>query len=50
MVQAYGAVSPRVLVPREDFVTRVLERLEHFDHAAVTRLLGDAITGLGVCR
>jgi len=36
--------------PREDFVSRVLERLERFDHAAVTRLLGDAVIGLGVRR
>jgi len=36
--------------PREDFVNRVLERLERFDHAAVTRLLGDAVIGLGVRR
>jgi MerR family transcriptional regulator, light-induced transcriptional regulator len=31
----------------EHFVSRVLERLERFDHAAVTRLLGDAVVGLG---
>jgi methanogenic corrinoid protein MtbC1 len=34
--------------PREDFVPRILERLEGFDHAAVTRLLGDAVVALGV--
>jgi methanogenic corrinoid protein MtbC1 len=39
-----------VHAPREDFVSRVLERLERFDHAAVTRLLGDAVIGLGVRR
>jgi methanogenic corrinoid protein MtbC1 len=31
-----------------DFVTRILDRVECFDHAAVRRLLGDAIVGLGV--
>jgi DNA-binding transcriptional MerR regulator len=45
-----GAESQRALVPREDFIARVLERLERFDHAAVTRLLGDAVIGLGVRR
>jgi methanogenic corrinoid protein MtbC1 len=33
--------------PREHLVARVLERLEHFDDAAVTRLLGDAVVALG---
>jgi MerR family transcriptional regulator, light-induced transcriptional regulator len=32
---------------REDFVARILERLERFDDAAVARLLGDAVVGLG---
>jgi len=36
--------------PGEEFVSRVLERLERFDHAEVTRLLGDAVIGLGVRR
>jgi MerR family transcriptional regulator, light-induced transcriptional regulator len=31
----------------QHLVTRVLERLERFDHAAVTGLLGDAVVGLG---
>jgi len=34
--------------PREEFVNRVLGRLERFDYAAVSRLLGDAVVGLGV--
>jgi DNA-binding transcriptional MerR regulator/methylmalonyl-CoA mutase cobalamin-binding subunit len=46
----HGAEGQQVLVRREDFVTRVLERLERFDHAAVTRLLGDAVIGLGARR
>jgi len=33
--------------PRADFIGRVLERLERFDQAAVARLLGDALLGLG---
>jgi len=33
--------------PREHFVARILERLERFDDAAVARLLGDAVVGLG---
>jgi methylmalonyl-CoA mutase cobalamin-binding subunit/DNA-binding transcriptional MerR regulator len=45
-----GAERRGTLAPREDFVSRVLERLERFDHAAVTRLLGDAVIGLGVRR
>jgi len=35
-------------LPREDFMTRILEQLERFDHTAVSRLLGDAVVGLGV--
>ena len=42
-----GARGRETPPPREHFVTRVLERLERFDHAAVTRLLGDAVVGLG---
>jgi methylmalonyl-CoA mutase cobalamin-binding subunit/DNA-binding transcriptional MerR regulator len=38
-----GEVSPA----RADFVTRLLECLERFDHAAVDRLLGDAVVALG---
>ena len=34
--------------PREDLIARILERLGRFDYVAVTRLLGDAIVGLGV--
>ena len=45
-----GVESRGALAPREDFVTRVLERLERFDHAAVSRLLGDAVIGLGLRR
>ncbi|HVO27833.1 MAG TPA: cobalamin B12-binding domain-containing protein [Candidatus Margulisiibacteriota bacterium] len=33
---------------REELVARILERLERFDYGAVTRLLGDAVVGLGV--
>ena len=32
---------------REHFVAQILERLERFDNAAVARLLGDAVVGLG---
>ena len=42
-----GLGSRQTPPPCEHFVTRVLERLERFDHAAVTRLLGDAVVGLG---
>ena len=42
-----GLGSRQTPPPREHFVTRILERLERFDHAAVTRLLGDAVVGLG---
>jgi MerR family transcriptional regulator, light-induced transcriptional regulator len=42
-----GLGSWRTPPPREHFVPGVLERLERFDHAAVTRLLGDAVVGLG---
>ncbi len=45
-----GAESRGALAPREDFVSQVLERLARFDHAAVSRLLGDAVVGLGVRR
>jgi methanogenic corrinoid protein MtbC1 len=34
---------------RQSSVTQIVERLECFDHAAVARLLGDAVIGLG-CR
>jgi methanogenic corrinoid protein MtbC1 len=33
----------------QHLVTQIVERLERFDHAAVARLLGDAVIGLG-CR
>lgn len=46
----HGAESQRAHVPREDFVRYVLERSERFDHATVTRLLRDAVVGLGVRR
>jgi methanogenic corrinoid protein MtbC1 len=39
--------SPQTTPSRERFVARILERLERFDHAAVARLLGDAVVGLG---
>jgi DNA-binding transcriptional MerR regulator/methylmalonyl-CoA mutase cobalamin-binding subunit len=35
---------------RPTFVTRILERLERFDHVGVARLLGDAVLGLGIRR
>src|SRR5512139_379714 len=35
--------------PREHLVARIVQRLLCFDHAAVARLLGDAVVGLG-CR
>jgi methanogenic corrinoid protein MtbC1 len=40
--------SPQTIPSREHFVARILERLERFDDAAVARLLGDAVVGLGV--
>ncbi len=46
----HGAERRTARAPREDFVTRVIEQLERFDHAAVTDLLGDAVVGLGVHR
>jgi methanogenic corrinoid protein MtbC1 len=39
--------SPQTIPSREQFVEQILERLERFDDAAVTRLLGDAVVGLG---
>jgi methylmalonyl-CoA mutase cobalamin-binding subunit/DNA-binding transcriptional MerR regulator len=45
-----GAESRGAPAPREELVNRVLDRLERFDHAAVTRLLGDAVVGLGMRR
>lgn len=42
-----GPGSREIPAPREHFVVRILERLERFDHAAVARLLGDAVVGLG---
>jgi methanogenic corrinoid protein MtbC1 len=44
------AESRGALAPQDDFVTRVLEQLQRFDHAAVRRLFGDAVVGLGVRR
>jgi DNA-binding transcriptional MerR regulator/methylmalonyl-CoA mutase cobalamin-binding subunit len=46
----HEASSRRAPAPREDFVARVLECLERFDLAAATRLLGEAVIGLGVRR
>jgi DNA-binding transcriptional MerR regulator/methylmalonyl-CoA mutase cobalamin-binding subunit len=40
--------SVETLRSREDFVARILERLGYFDHAGVSRLLGDAVVALGV--
>ncbi len=40
--------SARTPSPAADSITRILERLEHFDDEAATRLLGDAVVGLGV--
>jgi methanogenic corrinoid protein MtbC1 len=45
-----GAESRGAQASGEELVNRVLDRLERFDHAAVTRLLGDAVVGLGVRR
>ena len=39
--------SRHASAPRDQFVARILERLERFDDAAVARLLGDAVVGLG---
>ena len=39
--------SPQTIPSREHFVEQILERLERFDDAAVARLLGDAVVGLG---
>jgi methylmalonyl-CoA mutase cobalamin-binding subunit/DNA-binding transcriptional MerR regulator len=49
--QAPGGQKPgdrETLAPRERFVTGILELLQRFDHAAVARVLGDAVVGLGV--
>ncbi len=43
-----GADGRRTHLPRGDFVTGILERLERFDHAEVGALLGDAVVALGV--
>jgi DNA-binding transcriptional MerR regulator len=45
--QLAAQTGRQIAAPREDFVGRVLERLERFDQAAVARLLGDALIGLG---
>jgi hypothetical protein len=42
-----GLGSRQTPPPREHFVARIVERLERFDDAAVARLLGDAVVGLG---
>ena len=42
-----GREGAQTTAPREHLMARILERLERFDHAAVTRLLGDAVVGLG---
>ncbi len=43
-----GVADQATRAPREDFVTHVLERLERFDYAALSRLLGDAVVALGM--
>lgn len=45
---AQGPESRAAGSSRDLFVARILERLGSFDHAAVGRLLGDAVVGLGV--
>lgn len=47
--QLTGAAVHEPTARRDELVDRVIERLESFDHAAVVRLLGDALVGLG-CR
>ena len=42
-----GPGSRETPASREDFVSRILQLLERFDHAAVAGLLGDALVGLG---
>jgi len=44
--QEYGTVETQA--SRAGFVNRILQRLAHFEHGAVTRLLGDALVALGV--
>ncbi|MCK6555529.1 MerR family transcriptional regulator [Candidatus Binatia bacterium] len=46
----HGVEARATPLPRDEFVDRVMERLERFDHAAVARLLGDAVVGLGMRR
>jgi DNA-binding transcriptional MerR regulator len=48
-VEGQGLPEDEQRTARQDLVTRIVERLECFDHAAVARLLGDAVIGLG-CR
>jgi len=43
----HGLGSRQTPPPRAHVVARILERLERFDEAAVARLLGDAVVGLG---
>ncbi|HWP66265.1 MAG TPA: MerR family transcriptional regulator [Candidatus Limnocylindria bacterium] len=40
--------SAETASPREELVTRVMERLTAFDEASLTHLLGDAVVGLGI--
>ena len=47
--QLAGDTVPKAPERRDGLVDRVIERLERFDHAAVARVLGDALIGLG-CR
>jgi DNA-binding transcriptional MerR regulator len=47
---AQGPESRAAGSSRELFVAKILERSGGFDHAAVGRLLGEAVVGLGVAR
>jgi methanogenic corrinoid protein MtbC1 len=45
--QLAGEIVPEAPERRDGLVGPVIERLQQFDHAAVARLLGDALIGLG---
>jgi DNA-binding transcriptional MerR regulator/methylmalonyl-CoA mutase cobalamin-binding subunit len=45
--QLAGETVPKAPERRDGLVGRVIEHLEQFDHAAVARVLGDALIGLG---
>ena len=40
--------SSEAASPREELITRVMERLASFDEAGLTRMLGDAVVALGM--